>query len=78
MSPAAVSHTETTIDTNWAKRMDEEVFKTFRYCNISGNDISRNARKNRRPMATKTEKQFEMVKEGMQRQGKAPTDPSPV
>ena len=49
MSPAAVSHTDTTIDTNCAKRMDEEVFNTFKYCNISGKDMSRSARKNRKP-----------------------------
>ena len=58
MRPAAVSHTDTTIDTNWAKRMDEEVFKTFKYCNISGNDMSRNARKNRKPLPIKESNVF--------------------
>lgn len=37
------------MDTNCAKRIELDVFKTFKYCNISGTVIRRNARRNRRP-----------------------------
>lgn len=47
--PAAVNHTDIKMDTNWAKRIELDVFKTFKYCNISGTVIRRNARRNRRP-----------------------------
>lgn len=53
MRPAAVSQTETTMDTSWAKRIEEDVFNTFKYCRISGKDIKRSARKNRSPVNIK-------------------------
>ena len=49
ISPAAVNQTETTIETNWASLIEDDVFKTFKYCRMSGNDIKRRARRNRRP-----------------------------
>lgn len=51
--PAAVNHTDIKIDTNWARRMELEVFKMLRYCKISGTVIKRRALKNRRPVCIK-------------------------
>lgn len=31
------------------RRIDDDVFSTFRYCKISGTVINRNARKKRKP-----------------------------
>lgn len=47
--PAAVNQTEMKIDTNWAKRMELDVFNTFKYCKISGTVIRRSALRKRRP-----------------------------
>lgn len=38
------------MDINWASRMEEEVFNTFKYWRMSGNDMSLNARRNRSPI----------------------------
>ena len=56
--PAAVSQTEIKIDKSWASRIDEEVFKTFRYWRISGIDIKRSALKNRKPLKKKEAKNW--------------------
>lgn len=48
--PAAVNHTDIKIDTSWAKRIELDVFSTFKYCKISGTVMRRSARRNRRPV----------------------------
>jgi hypothetical protein len=56
--PAAVNHTDINIDTNCAKRIELDVFKTFKYCNISGTVIRRSALKKRRPVKKKKKNQL--------------------
>lgn len=53
MIPAAVSHTDINIDTNWARRIELEVLRMLRYCRMSGTVINRRARRNRRPATQK-------------------------
>lgn len=50
--PAAVNQTDINIETSCAKRIELDVFNTFKYCNISGTVISRSALRNRRPIHT--------------------------
>lgn len=49
MIPAAVNQTDINMETNCAKRIELDVFNTFKYCSISGTVMRRNARKKRRP-----------------------------
>lgn len=53
--PAAVNQTDINIETSWAKRIELDVFNTFKYCKISGTVISRNALRKRRPGHTSIE-----------------------
>lgn len=47
--PAAVNHTDINIETNWASRIELDVFNILRYCKISGTVIKRRARRNLSP-----------------------------
>ena len=56
MIPAAVNQTEITIEINWASLIEDDVLRTFKYWRISGMDINRRARRNRRPESKETKK----------------------
>lgn len=53
ITPAAVNQTLITMDTSCASRIELLVFKTFKYCRMSGTDIRRSARKKRSPINKK-------------------------
>lgn len=48
--PAAVNQTDINMETSCARRIELDVFNTFKYCNISGTVMSRSARRKRRPI----------------------------
>lgn len=48
--PAAVNHTDIKMDTSCANRIELDVFKMFKYCNMSGTVIRRSALRKRRPI----------------------------
>lgn len=47
--PAAVNQTDINMETSWAKRIELDVFSTFKYCKMSGTVMRRSALKKRRP-----------------------------
>lgn len=50
--PAAVNQTDINMETSCARRIELDVFSTFKYCNISGTVMRRSALRKRRPTFT--------------------------